>query len=237
MNKKITLYFTCLFFTIATLAQTSKNHDVYEAYDAIVSQENTGLYNGTEFKDIYNNTDKTHRYYNLFDFSRGTVVYDGQLYSNVLLKYDLFEDQLITKSDDNMSVFSVQLISGKVSNFTLYTHDFVRLSNIDLNGNKNGFYEVGFKSEKVELYIKNVKTKKEKAVSSGVQYRFKSDNFYMVYYNGHYKVVNAYRDFKDLMPDQYQQVKDFYKSYRALYKSNRNSFMIKLVTYLDGSLL
>jgi hypothetical protein len=199
-----------------------------------VGIENTGLYNGTEFKDPFLNTDGSFRYYNGFDYTRGSVTYNNQTYSNVLLKYDLLEDKLLTRSDDNLGLFNVTLIPEKVYGFSIYGHDFIRLADTNTGFSGNGFFETAFVGDALSLYIKHIKKKKDRALRTGVQYRFKNDNFYLLKTKTSYFVVNSVRDVRKTLPENEGEIKDFYKSYRALYKSNRDGFMIKLIKYLDG---
>ena len=53
----------CSLFPLATFSQANLPDKIYETYDKIVGLDNTGLYNGTEFTDLFLNTDGTFRYY------------------------------------------------------------------------------------------------------------------------------------------------------------------------------
>lgn len=226
-----------LFFSLLDLvafSQTKLPNDIYETYDKIVGLDNTGLYNGTEFTDLFLNTDGTYRYFNGYDYTPGTVAYNGQYYVNVLLKYDLLDDNLLTRSNDNLSIFNVKLIPEFVDSFSIYNRNFVRLTDIDLNISGNGFFEAAYLGNDLELYIKHTKKKKDKALNSGIQYRFSDDNFYIVKTNGKYSIVDSSKDLRELIPEKDKEIRDFYKSYRALNKSNPDVFMVKLLKYLDG---
>lgn len=216
------------------IGQNSTENKWYKTYDAIVGIENTGLFNGMEFKDPYLNTDGTYRYYKGFNYTAGTVVYNNQLYSNVFLKYDLLQDKLLTKSDDNLSLFNVALISENVSKFSIYDHNFVRLTDLDMNLSGNGFFENAYEGSDLKLYIKHEKRKRDRALKTGVQYRFSEDNYYILKTIKGYFEVNSVRDLRKTIPEYEDQIRDFHKSYSALYKANRDNFMVKLITYLDG---
>lgn len=235
MIRKITLVLSTTLFTVFFMsAQSNAEQKNYEAYDQLVGLENTGLYNGTEFTDLYLNTDGTYRYYNRYDYSRGSVTYDGQYYVNVLLKYDLLEDNLLTRSDDNLSIFNIKLIPSFVDSFSIYNHQFVRLSDINLDIAGNGFFEAAYVGNQLELYIKHTKKKKDKALRTGVQYRFSEDNFYIIKLDGKYALVNSSKTFRELLPEKAEEIRKFYKSYKALYKSNPDIFTTNLVKYLDS---
>lgn len=223
----------CVLLNLTAFSQTNLPDKIYETYDNIVGLDNTGLYNGTEFTDIYLNTDGTYRYYNGYDYSSGSVTYNDQYYVNVLLKYDLLEDHLLTRSDDNLSIFNIKLIPGFIDSFSIYDHHFVRLHDTNLDIGGNGFFEAAYVGNQLELYIKHTKEKKDKALRTGVQYRFSEDNFYIIKLNGKYAVVSSSKSFRKLLPEKAVEIREFYKSYKTLYKSNLDVFMTNLVKYLD----
>ncbi len=234
--KRINLTFSLLtFIGFGAFSQTNSQNNIYETYDAIVDLDNTGLYNGTEFTDPFLNTDGSYRYFNGFDYTNGSVEYNGQYYVNISLKYDLLEDNLLVRSDDNLSVFNVKMIPEFVTEFTLYNHHFVRLPETGLSLSGNGFFETAYIGNDLSLYIKHTKKKKDKALNSGIQYRFTENNFYVLKNNGKYYSVSSSKDIEKILPEKKELIRNFSKSYKALYKSNPDSYMTKLLKYLDGA--
>lgn len=207
---------------------------MFKAYDALVGLDNTGIFNGTEFTDLFLNTDGTYRYLNGFDYSKGSITYNDQYYVDVSLKYDLLEDNLIARSDDNLSIFNIKLIPEFVDSFSIYNRNFVRLTDLNLGLSGNGFFEEAYLGNSLKLYIKHAKTKKDKAIRGGVQYKFKDDNFYIVKKAGKFNVIRSVKDIRKSLPENEDQIRQFYKTYRSLYKSNREMFMTNLVKHLDG---
>lgn len=83
-------------------SQSIRDNAIHVVYDAIVGGENTGLYNGPEFKDQFlDSWDGSHIYLNTHTFMHSTLIYNDQLYTNVALKYDLFDDNVVIRSEDN----------------------------------------------------------------------------------------------------------------------------------------
>ncbi|MEM0518740.1 hypothetical protein [Aequorivita flava] len=234
---KITSYLFAflLLLSFFSTAQNNLDHSVYKSYDALVGLGNTGLYNGTEFTDLFLNTNGTYRYFNGFDYTKGSLTYNGQFYVAVFLKYDLLEDNLLTRSNDNLSVFNVKLIPEFVTSFSIYNRNFVRLTNTNLNVSGNGYFEVAVLGNELELYIKHTKKKKDKALNNGIQYRFSEADYYVLKTEGKYSIINAPKDLRKLLPQKEDAIKMYYKSYKKHYKSNPNDFMVNLVKYLDGT--
>lgn len=196
--------------------------------------DNTGLYNGTEFNDLFLNTDGTYRYFMGFDYSKGSITYNAQYYVNVSLKYDLLEDNLLARSDDNLSIFNIKLIPEFVESFSIYNLNFVRLNDTNLGLNGNGYFEVSYLGKNLELYIKHVKRKKDRTNRGAIEYKFSEDNFYLLKQAGKYSVIRSVKDIRKVLPEKEDQIREFYKTYRLLYNADRGVFMTRLVTHLDG---
>lgn len=234
LTKFLAYFFLLLCFGFGAAAQNSIDKAVYEVYDRLVGLDNSGLYSGTEFRDLYLNTDGSYRYFKGFDYVRGSVTYRGQYYSDVLLNYDLLEDKLLTRSNDKLGIFNVQLISGMVDSFSIYGKHFVRLANDELNRSGQGFFEEVYLGNDLDLYVKHVKKKKDRALRSGVQYRFINANYYLLKRNGSYFTINKLRDIRDIFPERKKDIRDFQRSYRRQYRNDPDAFMVRLIRLLDS---
>ena len=229
--------FLCLFIFNSTILFSQSvteiiNHNVY---DDLVGLENTGIYNGSEFKDEYPNALGVSRFFNQNSFLNGTIVYDGQLYTKVPLEYDILSDNVLTKSNDYLNNFIVQLIPEHISNFTINGHDFVKLRDSKLSLNDDGFYEIASLGNPFKLYIKHVRSEKERTIDLAVRHILSSENYYIVNHNGAYHTIHSIKDLKQVIPDRYKEIQKFRKDNRSIYRSDMNGFMIQLVEYLNGN--
>ena len=164
-----------------------------------------------------------------------TLVYDGQLYTDVPLKYDILDDQVAIRSEDHLSVFKVRLIEQKVSSFRVHDRDFVRLIDVPEGLEGHGFFEVAAEGQDLSLYIKHKKRQLRETIQSIPEYRLVNVNYYLLKKEGAYHVLDEVRDFKQILPNQYAKVKTFYKQHKKLHKTNRDEFMINLINYIaDG---
>lgn len=226
-----------LFFLLCgacAFSQSAIDHKTYKAFDELVGLENTAFFNGPEFKDEFPNAGGDSRYFNLKAFTDSTVEYNGQSYINVPLEYDIFSDNLITRSNDYLSGFIIKLLPEFVSDFTIEGHHFVKLDNLDPKLDDKGFYEVAVNGEPFILYIKHVRSKKERTVGYTVEHSFTKENYYVVQNESVHTVVNSIKDFKEFLPGRYKEVQKFRKDYRSIYKSDVDGFMIKLIEHLNG---
>ncbi len=97
------------------------------------------------------------------------------------------------------------------------------------------YFEAPTTGNELDLYIKHTLKKMEKPLKSGIQYKFFEDNFFVLKNRGKYIIISSERELRKLLPEKEEEIRNFYKSYKALYKSDTDSFMTKLVKYLDGS--
>lgn len=216
-------------------SQSTRDNAIHVVYDAIVGGENTGLYNGPEFKDQFlDSWDGSHIYLNTHVFTHNTLIYNNQRYTNVPLKYDLFDDNVVIRSEDNLSIFQIKLVPENISSFTVHNRDFVKLTEPQLNIDGHGFFEIASIGNIVSLYIKHVKTKKKETINNILQYSLVEDNYYLLVYNGVYHIVRSIKGFKKVIPNRYKEIRKFRKEYKSIYKTDRDGFMIKLIKYLDG---
>lgn len=231
------VYLTFSFFLcigVVSYSQSGQADIVYYEYDKIVGNENTGLYNGPEFVDQFLDTwDNSHIYLKSSAFMKSRLVYNNQSYINVPLKYDLFEDNVIIRSSDHLSAFQVKLIAENISSFSVHGRTFTKLNGTKLDLIGNDFFEIASLGKSVSLYIKHLKKKKRETVENVLQYSFYKDNYYILAYGGVYHPIYSIKDFKEIFPDKYKQIKIFYKQNKIQYKASKDSFMIKLVKYLD----
>lgn len=221
-------FFLCL--GLVSYSQSVRDNIAHHVYDGLVSKENTGLYNGPEFKDQFlDSWDESHIYLDSSGFINGTLVYNNQLYTGVLLKYDLYGDNVIIRSNDHLGSFQVALIAENISGFTVHNRDFTKLTGTGSELEGSGFFEVATPA----LYIKHVKKRKRETIDNVLQYRFLEDNHYVLLYNAVYHIIYDIKDFKHILPDKYKQIQDFKKQNKRLYKTDPDRFMIALIKYLD----
>jgi len=224
-----------LFFRVVFLfSQSLADSEIHKKYDELVGLESAGFYNGPEFKEDYATSSGVSRYFNQNTFDDGIVEYNGQLFAKVPLKYDIFSDNVITKSKDYLGNFIVRLIPEFISKFSIDGHDFVKLTDAKLELSGNGFYEILTVGNQFNLYLKHIRKDKERTVDLSVQHSFTNQNYYLVQYDGIFYPISSIKDFRKVVPVRYNEIQKFRKDYKFMYKANNYGFMIRLIEYLNG---
>ncbi|MGC4023425.1 MAG: hypothetical protein QM734_16475 [Cyclobacteriaceae bacterium] len=148
--------------TPMALLETAKKNTI-SSYLGSIGIESSVLYNGSEYL-TYNPLNGEHPYLYI-NWKEGSINYDGQLFNNVPLLYDISIDQVITKS---FTGADFQLVKPFINFFTLGDRKFINLKDSSI---QSGFYEILFDS-KIKVYSKHVKKFRETTSDRQVIRRF-----------------------------------------------------------------
>lgn len=209
---------------------------LYAKFDNMVGKKNTGLYNGTVHINTLRSADDSNRYYPADRYNPGNIVYDGQPYADVPLKYDLLKDVIIVKTADEKGNLGVNLITEKVKMFTLNGKKFV---NINFEGKApkfKGFYEEDVLTDKLNFYTKYRKSNIEVLRNDGVFYRYETSNNFVFKYQDTYYPINSQSDAIRIFPQLENEIQDFFARNTALERSDKKLFFMTLLKQLHNSL-
>lgn len=83
------------------------------------------LFNGPEYTGFYHNT-KGHPFFLTDTLSRGDVFYDGALYKDVLIAFNITDNRVYIKNEQQD--FNIELVADKLYSFVLNGHRFERIN-------------------------------------------------------------------------------------------------------------
>ena len=191
------------------------------------------LYNGMQY-DLYNPHMKGNAYYDDVDsWNKGSVFYDGYLYTNVNMMYDIYKDEVVILIYNNF--MRISLISEKIRDFNLLDQHFIYLKNNPTNSNslKTGFYG--------ELYGGKIQvlSKKTKNIQNSTDYLgnitpyFSPVKYYYLFKNGKYYTVNSQGAFLDALSDHKKEIKQFIRTNNIKFKKAPEQAMTAIAAYYD----
>jgi hypothetical protein len=213
----------------------SYKENIYNWFDNNVGIENTNISQGVIYEEKYQPLEDRHSYFKSNQYVKGSILYKGEYFFNIKMKYDLFDQELIVLFErENKNRIAIQLFKRSIDEFYLHNTHFIKLKIDDTSG----FYEEGFKSSLLRFYIRNQKTKKE------IQYRgklinvYRESNFqYIIYYNNVYNEINSRKNIVNIFPEQKQFINSFFKDNRSLRKKDYSLFLINLTSSLDNNMV
>jgi len=221
-----------LFFSLAVFAQDFiPDSVVYKiALDRTISFNNSlatktsGLYTGSLYvRDYYNI--KGHPFFETDSLQKGDVFYNGVLYRNVDLLYDLSHDNLVTKYSDDANLV---LVREKIAYFKIQSHLFVAGS--DVLGKE--FYEVLY-TGKVELLVQRKKELVPWSKTMEFAAAFSQTNSYFIYKDSSYQKVNSKQELMEVLKDKKAELKNFISASKLDFRKNFETALLRTAIYYD----
>ena len=193
--------------------------------------ENSNLYNGSEYIYSYHGI-KGYPFYASDRPLNGDIEYDGILYKNVPMSYDLVRDEvLINEPGQN---FNVRLVVEKIRYFSLSNRVFVRMVQ-DSTGNPfltTGFYNILYKG-KVSVLARL--TKKIQSGSAEDSIKFIQYTNYWVKKDDSYQPVENKKTLLNIFRDQKDLIRKYLRKNKINYKKDPANAIIKAAEYYGSS--
>ncbi|MDQ7917599.1 hypothetical protein RBU60_08435 [Mesonia sp. MT50] len=235
MKKYFFLNFLIFFFFSNFSLIAQNNTILLKDFDRVYGKNNLEINNGTLHSNTFRTINDKIRYYSK-NFLSGTLYYEGDVYYEVPLKFDEFEEQLILKLQKSNTNFGLNLITQKVDSFAFGDTKFINLSKVNHNyaqSNNLSFVEKKSYSKHLHLYINHSKNKKDKIEGSSVYYEFAEMKSFFVSQNEIIYKVSSRSDFYSIFPSKKKAIKKFYKNYKTLRKDNELKFIDELLKHLS----
>ena len=190
--------------------------------------ENTLLYNGREYTGSYSRS-IGHPFYASDQPQKGSIVYDGVLYSHSAVSYDLVNDEVVIKTMQNRSI---KLLNETIDQFSLGDHVFVHIKpqTSGVKGLNPGFYEV-LLNEKIKVLAKR---KKQLIPSFNLEdpYRFVHYDKFFLQTNDSYHEVTSDGSLLALFPSQRKEIRKYMRNKGISFKKNPEYALLGVVEYL-----
>jgi hypothetical protein len=186
------------------------------------------LYNGSEY--IFNNHGiNGHPFFGSDQLIRSEIEYDGTLYNDVPLSYDLVQDKIFT-TDSSMN-FNIRLFNERVSYFSMMGHTFVWLAQDSGKASAvaPGFYDLLYNS-KIKVLAKRTK-QAEQGFKSEDPVRFVAYNEYFIWMNENYLKVESKKSLISAFPDKKDLVKKYYRKNDLDFKKDPENAIVRTTAY------
>jgi hypothetical protein len=194
----------------------------------ITLKENLRLYYGNEYISIANGVKGT-PFFKYDKLQPGSVFYNGILYDEVPLLYDVYQDAVVI--NDYTNSFPIKLVSEKISYFKLADHSFIRLSSENTAASLGtGFYEVLYNNNEIMILAKRVKKLFAGSRAEESQQFVQKDQLYIKKNNTYYSINNR-KNLMAIFPDKKDDVKKYWKESNFNFKKDLESAVVKTTEY------
>lgn len=177
-------------------------------------------------------------YFNVKDWSDGTLFINGKTYSNIIMKYDIIIDELIIKVKTELNIERLLAINkSQVDSFIIGSSLFVNSRNLFAGENKNTYYQKIYQG-KLSVYRQFQKTFIEMYNSSSPDGKFSTQksNTY-IFDNQEFKNINSAKSFIACFDKAEQdKIKKYLKSKNTTYKKMTDLQMIDLMDFCNSNI-
>ncbi|MFY0602093.1 MAG: hypothetical protein JXR03_20630 [Cyclobacteriaceae bacterium] len=206
--------------------------DVQTWYDNQVGKKNTVLQTGGLHK-TERKASVSHPYFKVISWVDGNLKYRNQEFSQVPLIYDINKDILITKNtlDIRFTSEPLELIKNHVSSFTLSGAVF-EFFDEDIGGLGEGFFEVMYRGENLELLAKRIKIVTINGSGSSV---YEEAPRYFIRINGEIRKVQRRSNIIREFPEHKKEIRTFARKNRIqIIKPETDYQFVKLMEFCDN---
>lgn len=213
----------------SALVQASINQAIAR-YKAVIGVQ-ARLYNGRKYAPPEQDFDQ-HPYFLSEDWIIGDVFYDGELFRQVPLMYDIFGRTLIT--EHLSSGQPIELVTEKLRHFTIDGHHFKRME-IAAPGNglpRTDFYDVLYEGPTRLLALREKQQKREIDAST-IEIVYDERTRYFLYHNGTFTQVKGKASTWKVLQDKKAALKRFAKQNRAAFAPDKELLLKALATHYD----
>ncbi len=239
-SQKKTIYlliFSILLNISYIYCQSIEKPSLYDFFDNSIGKDNLNINNGVVHSEPFRPIPNKNRYY-IDEFNIGDLSFEGEIYTNVNLKYDIYDDQVIYKKNGETDNLPITVIKDKVDFFIFKNKKFVNLKSefIKFPNLIKGFYEENYIGNEVSLYTKHHKGKIKVFELDGVYHNFIYNSYFFIKYKGiFYKIVSE-KDVKNVFRIYKKEISNYYKTNKKLEQSDKKQFMENLTKQINGLL-
>lgn len=236
-NQKRTIYlilFGILLNSYTTYSQTNNEISVYNWFDSKIGVESLDFENGPAHLNFDKTIDNHNRYYVSEDFKKGSFQYNNQDYFDLLLNYDVYNDELILKPYGESNTTKVNIIKDNVSYFKIGNEKFVNLKIINTPTFRKGYYEEVLLGNSLILYIKYYKEKKRNNKDENDLIEFVPKYEFLILKDNKLYPVNTKKQIVELFPNNKRKINDYYDMNSRLKKDDTAVFMKNLLKYINN---
>jgi hypothetical protein len=195
--------------------------------------DQSGLYNGSQYPGYaFGFKDGGHPFFYTDVILKGSIVYDKLLYPKAGLLYDEVMEVVLFQG----ATFRIQLISEKISHFSVLGNNFIRVVKDSSNRTlvSTGFYQLLYEG-KITVLKKEVKSIREVLISNaeGIYRYIDIKKYFYIRKNNEYYLVKSKKTIFKLFKEQKREMQQYIKQNRLNFKKDPDSLVVKLSAYYD----
>jgi hypothetical protein len=170
-----------------------------------------------------------HPFFFADSFSVGSIGYNGLVYEDVPILYDIVRDELVTRSPKG---FTIALIKPKVDSFFFAGHSFIKL-NDDTSGMATQSYYERLYNGNIQFLVKRKKTVQVSSGVTALEKRIYVQDRYYLYRNGLFEQIKNKNSLLSALKDKRNALQQFIKQNNLKLKQNFEEDAVRVVAYYN----
>jgi hypothetical protein len=188
------------------------------------------LFNGRVWRNLYYKV-RGNQFLFSDSFLPGTIVINGKTFLGCSMKYDIFNDELLTKAGQNIIIkLNKEMIGSFTFDYLFKSYHFIKLERDSLN-DLNGFVNLLYQGN-ISLYVKYRKTILLLAVDNKYDQFDQTQKIYLKK-DGKIYPINKQSDVISLFSSDKQQIKNFIRVSKLNISKNSPESFVPLIEYCD----
>ena len=195
--------------------------------------EQSRLYNGPEY-NFYDPIIKGNAYFSdAINFVQGTVEYDGFIYKEVPMMYDMYKDYIVVLLPNKSAKF--RLLSDRVQSVDLLDHHFVYVNKDDLPNTSinSGFYDQLYKNKSEVLIKRSKNIQGSSGISGAVENYFTAKKEMFIKNKGKFYSVGSEGSLLNAFKDKKKELKQYLRNNKLKFGDDQEQTMVKVAAYYD----
>ena len=225
-----------LFIHVISIAQQAADTSTVSGSDPVTIYyqtlgEQSPLFNAREYVDFPGIIHVGHPFYKTTEFTKGAVHYDGMIFEDAMLLYDIINDKLLVLHYNG--IYKIDLPVQKISEFKLLDCHFIRLFPDSAKVIEEGFYERLYKG-KITVFAKRQKNFREERTANDILRVVDEKNFLYIEKQGVYHPVKNIKGLLNVLNNRREAVRQHLRKKGIKFRKNREAAVLTAAQYYDS---
>lgn len=223
-----------LLLTLTLTAQYSSDSSKLQLDPVTIYYESLGeqspLYSGREYIHYAPFIKVGHPYFKTTDFAKARIRFEGLLFDDAMLLYDIHKDKLILLHFNN--VFRIDLPVEKIPEFWIFDHHFIRLYPDSAMEIEEGFYDKLYEG-KLTFFVKRRKLIREERTGTDIIKAIEEKDLFYIKKGEVFYPVRSLSGLLNVLSDKQNQVRQHLKKNGIKFRKGREAAILAAVREYD----
>ena len=194
------------------------------------SGDQSWLFNGSQYRNYIFSFKEGHPFFKIDTPGKGSIVYEGILYNNVLLQYDEVQEKIILEDNNRR----IQLLNDKITSFTILDNVFMRAMPDSAGAIRPGpgFFQV-LVDGATSLLKKESKMIREEINSQVIERYIEAHPSYYIKKAGLYSTIKSKGSLLSALADRKKEIQQYIRKNHFNFKKDKDNTLTKLVEYYN----